>query len=254
MGQYYVVVNVDKRERLEPFDFGCGMKLMEWSYERNPLVIAMMNLMEGRWAADRVLVIGDYADDAEPSEPCHTAVVDLMAELKTDCLFSWAQENCRRIIPRARDKNIDRRFVHTIDDKDIVKGVFADTNDPGFRSILNYVSMEYVDLEKCPIEEGWYDDESGESGVMRIAPISLLLAMGNGRGGGDFCGRFGGEFVGEWCKNAGQIHLFRFLPDKAMGWTEFNPDFSEKKELIPYTEKERVAAEAEKAWQLAHAS
>ena len=86
MGQYYKIVNVDRKEMLEPFDYGNGMKLMEWSWQGNPMVLAMMNLLYCRWAGDRVYVIGEYADDSDPGEPCHDAVVKLMEELQTDDL------------------------------------------------------------------------------------------------------------------------------------------------------------------------
>ena len=39
MGQYYKVVNIDKKEYM--YSDG-GIKLMEWSYNRNPLVLNIM--------------------------------------------------------------------------------------------------------------------------------------------------------------------------------------------------------------------
>ncbi len=36
MGQYYIVANIDKKEYMRS---NGGVKLMEWSYNRNPLVL-----------------------------------------------------------------------------------------------------------------------------------------------------------------------------------------------------------------------
>lgn len=58
MGQYYVVVNIDKKEYMSSEG---GVKLMEWSYNRNSLVLNLMRKLANEWKNDRVFVIGDYA-------------------------------------------------------------------------------------------------------------------------------------------------------------------------------------------------
>ena len=58
MGQYYIAVNIDKKEYIEP---DCGVKLMEWSYNRNPLILNLMKKLANEWKGDRVFVVGDYA-------------------------------------------------------------------------------------------------------------------------------------------------------------------------------------------------
>lgn len=58
MGQYYKVVNIDKKEYM--YSDG-GIKLMEWSYNRNPLVLNIMKKLANEWKGDRVFVVGDYA-------------------------------------------------------------------------------------------------------------------------------------------------------------------------------------------------
>lgn len=52
MGQYYKVVNIDKKEYM--YAEG-GIKLMEWSYNRNPLVLNMIKKLANEWKGDRVL-------------------------------------------------------------------------------------------------------------------------------------------------------------------------------------------------------
>lgn len=125
MGQYHKVFNIDKKECLEPWNFGCGAKIAEWCSGTSPVSKATMMLLAcsngrgggdfqeigssaawhgfareeqykfsipkicsnikglpltiighknnyytvdtskiyGRWAGDRVIVIGDYADE-----------------------------------------------------------------------------------------------------------------------------------------------------------------------------------------------
>jgi hypothetical protein len=79
MGQYYKIVNVDKRQFLRPHAFGDGAKLLEWGCSSNGTLTALAMLLAsgngrgggdlashdplvGSWAGDRVVVAGDYAD------------------------------------------------------------------------------------------------------------------------------------------------------------------------------------------------
>lgn len=85
MGQYWKPVNLDKREFLNPHDLGAGLKL--WEQLANPgvgqalvVLLAVMpgprgggdfepgndpDGMIGRWAGDRVVLVGDYAEDSD---------------------------------------------------------------------------------------------------------------------------------------------------------------------------------------------
>lgn len=82
MGQYYLTVNVDKRQYLDPHKFGAGLKLMEFSGQAESIGQALCILLAqgnnrgggdlrsddpliGSWAGDRVIVAGDYMDPWE---------------------------------------------------------------------------------------------------------------------------------------------------------------------------------------------
>ena len=108
MGQYHVLVNVDKKEMVVPHGLGLGLKQYEHIGEFNgTLADAMYILMmtspargggdfpstniSRRWAGDRVLVLGDYTEDSDvPSIPnvgslyaeseSYTDITDLVAE------------------------------------------------------------------------------------------------------------------------------------------------------------------------------
>jgi len=83
MGQYHLTVNLDKKEFLMPHKFGVGLKLLEQYGVPSGIPDALFMLMccsngygggdfqdnsntiVGKWAGDRVAVIGDYAVDGD---------------------------------------------------------------------------------------------------------------------------------------------------------------------------------------------
>jgi len=83
MGQYHLTVNLDKKEFLMPHKLGVGLKLREQTGFGNSIPDALFmllacsngygggdfqdnqNKMCGRWAGDKVAVIGDYAEPTD---------------------------------------------------------------------------------------------------------------------------------------------------------------------------------------------
>lgn len=80
MGQYHKLVNLDKKEVVFPRSLGLGLKQWEHTgFEGGTLADAMYLLvmtspargggdwtwteMSGRWAGDRVVILGDYTGD-----------------------------------------------------------------------------------------------------------------------------------------------------------------------------------------------
>lgn len=79
MGQYYVTVNLDKRQFLNPHSFGDGLKLVEFGSSGFGTMMGLAALLSsgngrgggdvhssspliGSWAGDRIVVAGDYDD------------------------------------------------------------------------------------------------------------------------------------------------------------------------------------------------
>lgn len=78
MGQYWAIVNLDKKERIHPADFGDSRKFLEWGLSSGGLLTALAVLLAapesmgdgggdadrtvwtGRWAGDRIAIVGDY--------------------------------------------------------------------------------------------------------------------------------------------------------------------------------------------------
>jgi len=87
MGQYHVLVNLDKKEIVNPDEIGLGVKQWEQFGDfAGSLADAMYLLcmtspargggdlprtaISGRWTGDRVVVLGDYTEDKDlPNEP-----------------------------------------------------------------------------------------------------------------------------------------------------------------------------------------
>lgn len=82
MGQYHVLVNYDKQEVVHPHAIGLGLKQWEHiGFKGGTLADALYILtmtspdrgggdlplthVSGRWVGDRVMVVGDYTDDAD---------------------------------------------------------------------------------------------------------------------------------------------------------------------------------------------
>ena len=87
MGQYHVLVNYDKKEIVHPYGLGLGAKQVEQLGAFKGTIADAMYLLvmtspnagggdlpltsvSGRWAGDRVMVVGDYTEDNDvPSIP-----------------------------------------------------------------------------------------------------------------------------------------------------------------------------------------
>jgi len=79
MGQYWMPVNLDKKEYLHPHDMGDGAKLWEQAFSAGGVASALVLLLAplpirrgggdpsdlthvGRWAGDRIVFVGDYSE------------------------------------------------------------------------------------------------------------------------------------------------------------------------------------------------
>lgn len=76
VGQYFIIVNLDKKELIHPHKMGSGMKLLEISFSEItrifPILLRKSNgngggdidtntfKSAGRWSGDKIVVIGDY--------------------------------------------------------------------------------------------------------------------------------------------------------------------------------------------------
>jgi len=101
MGQYYLVVNLDKGEYLYPHKFGDGLKLLEFGASGCGTMTGLAVLLAdgngrgggdlhsdnpiiGSWAGDRIVIAGDYADKWTLGAPPDKNVYDWATEEFTD--------------------------------------------------------------------------------------------------------------------------------------------------------------------------
>lgn len=86
MGQYFVAVSLDSREFVSAHSFGNPVKLVEMANNPAGVGVALMILLAcssgrgggdfsddpvvGRWAGDRIALVGDYAEDDDLPADC----------------------------------------------------------------------------------------------------------------------------------------------------------------------------------------
>jgi hypothetical protein len=182
MGQYYIAINTDTMEWIQPHDFDNGAKLMEHSYLTNNFVETVEFLLlddgedKSRWAGQRIVWAGDYADpEAKEGETLYES---------------------------SQDKN--------------KLGMLIEAIPPNYHYLVNWDRQEFVDKTRCkPINGNWNVNN------MRVHPLPLLTAEGNGRGGGDYHGD-NKELVGTWARD--RISVMKEPP---IGFTEIIPNFTE---------------------------
>jgi len=112
MGQYHKIVNLDKKEFLNPFAFDDGLKLLEFGSSGNGTMKALAVLLSnspnrgggdlrsddtewyGRWAADRIVIAGDYAEYPDKGED---EIVTLYGKCNTEDFKDISQDIIRCI-------------------------------------------------------------------------------------------------------------------------------------------------------------
>lgn len=185
MGQYYMAIDLDRKEYLDPAGFGYGRKLTETCIVGNAYVAALSHLLENEWRGDSVIVCGEYAwdeggsasaklHDLAAEDPC-TACEDSEGEARPpyrnrtgDFASARSEEGTREIRPAVR------------------------------RFIVNATKKVYYDRLKCCI--AWAGRDERGPHVARIDPLTILLACGNGCGAGDYFGPnrvLAGSWIGD---------------------------------------------------------
>lgn len=123
MGQYYYIVNLDKKEYLSPHDFHCGAKLCELGAQDNSTLAGLAillssgngkgggdidsdNALIGSWAGDRIVISGDYAE----------SMLFLDEETKSRYLHNGNEDDIPNLYNHAREtfKNISADVVEIL--------------------------------------------------------------------------------------------------------------------------------------------
>lgn len=210
MGQYYRILNLDKKEYLSPYDFGCTAKLMEFSYiaknlETNNFLSTVVALMQTEWKNDRIVFIGNYADYAWAiEEPKGDNAKYFFRALSTEPGFEYLSKE---------QGTLFEEYYSLLYDAD--KHGFTKRTTPTIAPVPQYLcnrhTKEYIDLKSLMVE--WRaNNKTGDENAISIFPLPLLLAVGNGLGLGDYNGA-NKEYVGSWLLTAGGVYFSNTVPN-----------------------------------------
>lgn len=157
MGQYYLMVNLDKKQYMRPHAFDSGAKLMELSSgTEGPMRSAGAMLRVGKpWFGDRLVLAGDYADEGR----------FLPADKSTRNLYSVASEEYQGLSPQetkvlAEDGLPEtttgfamERLGKTFSWSNLPrKGKFEFAYDPkAWASLILEDFDEFLDMIECPV-------------------------------------------------------------------------------------------------------
>jgi len=118
MGQYYVIINLDKQEYLHPHKFGDGLKLMEFGCSSYGIMAGLAILLSdgngrgggdlqsnnpiiGSWARNRIIVAGDYAnvepDGCDTGNLHHRAMHGDCTDISDDVLAALRDDRYFRV-------------------------------------------------------------------------------------------------------------------------------------------------------------
>lgn len=172
MGQYYMIVNVDKGQYLDPHKFGDGLKLMEFGNSACGTLTGLTvlladgnnrgggdlrtdDLIVGSWAGDCIVVAGDYADGGKflPSVP-----------------KSELQEIANKCFSKGYQKPEEVNLYHYAQEK------FEDISDKVIKAIRDGEGSEHP-LSKMNLKDtGWR--KKGEQDAPNLRPDIVLTARG----------------------------------------------------------------------------
>lgn len=162
MGQYYTPIIKRSNNNFETYyshDYNNGLKLMEHSYIGNNFVDTVLKQLYNN--PGRLAWVGDYAEN--------------------DDYFNGTDLAKFIIESQDEDHELKNRKKPTATNGDFASNKF----------VINLRTGEYINMAK------YIDIAPKDSYGGQVHPISLLTAVGNGRGGGDYFGDFE-SVVGDW--------------------------------------------------------
>ena len=225
MGQYYKIVNIDKKEYMES---NSGVKLMEWSYNRNELILNLMKKLANEWKGDRVYVVGDYAVSDDVGNDSYEFKTLEKIEKDLDIYNKEDNRGYRISIYGYTDDNFKKISLEKLEKEE-------------YKYIYNHNKKQFINIDHCPL--AWLYKEKNTYFSVKIAPISLLLALGNGMGGGDYFSN-NQKLVGNFIEDVQNLEITKEPLNN--DYEELRPEFYEG-EYIPYNQiKNYIKLEEEK--------
>lgn len=244
MGQYYKYINLDKKIIIYP---QCDSKLTEHSWLENNDVLAVKQLLKTLWKGDRVIHLGDYAEDRTEKTELDRQHNEFLCSIKKelnikDSLYEnetfkeyFAEEYFRKMGLNYHAEDVENTNKWT--GYKWTEHIFIPRNEHGeecnasqFRYLYNTARKEWVDTFK--IATSYVEVYQGYEVVFsKLDVYSLLIAMGNGEGGGDYSG-LDEDKVGLWATTTESIIISEKSPkeidiDDIDTYSELTPMFCE---------------------------
>ena len=134
MGQYYKIVNLDREEFLDTYTFNDGAKLLEFGCCSEGTLTALAILLAdgngrgggdlhsenpiiGSWAGDRIVVIGDYADEQKFLTVDQIAKHKMLKDGEDPNLYDHAVEHFKDVSEKALIAMLDDQFIYQVYEK-----------------------------------------------------------------------------------------------------------------------------------------
>lgn len=218
MAQYFFWMNFDRREMLDPLAHDSALNQTATSYLGAEYTEAALTLLEGEWAGQAVLFMGDYTDLEGATNPLLVRI----REEYGNHPFDEADETFTNISGRFYE--VEGREEHVYIDEDTeferpYSGPF-DLRYTRPRYVINQSKREYVDrLSTCV----WYLRRTPSFEVVRFDPTSLLLTTWRGLDGyeDDEHGPWVGDYVtasselpGNGCADATRKYVYTNRDDE----------------------------------------
>ena len=209
MGQYYRLVDVDRREAVSAIagSWSLGsLKLCGSTHRDNGFTDLAATLLTGRWRGDRVMYVGDYAWRAlaerperveEPGAGTFRALAALREEGETADPYgdeSYADISDLVIVPPSALRPYLQLRGEAAAEPKAVPEIAIEHR----RFVVDVDKGVYYDRAKLPVSYAEEDAFGNRVFAMFHDPLLILLAQGNGLGSGDYLHAKGRDLVGSW--------------------------------------------------------
>lgn len=243
MGQYYNVeqrykyINIDKRI-IVCANYGLELCKHSW-LGNNSVVIPIKQLVKTEWQGDRVIQLGDCVDRMAASTELREEHLKFIKKIKkevgmtNDQSLYWDNvadegETFKKYTLKELFDSYDLKLEYDAEYMPVTfneKGQKCSCDQ--FRYLYNTKRKEYVDSFK--ILPSYVDIYKSEILFTKLDAYSLLIAIGNGLGGGDYFGP-DENLVGLWASTSDSIIISEKSPKE---YAEENSEVENYTELVP---------------------
>lgn len=243
MGQYYNVeqrykyINIDKRI-IVCANYGLELCKHSW-LGNNSVVIPIKQLVKTEWQGDRVIQLSDCVDGMAASTELREEHLKFIKKIKkevgmtNDQSLYWDNvadegETFKKYTLKELFDSYDLKLEYDAEYMPVTfneKGQKCSCDQ--FRYLYNTKRKEYVDSFK--ILPSYVEEYKSEINFVKLDAYSLLIAIGNGLGGGDYFGP-DENLVGLWASTSDSIIISEKSPKE---YAKENPEVENYKEFIP---------------------